>query len=139
MHPCCIKVFISYYIILLYYIILYYWGYLVHSLSLFPRLWLISLSFSFSLSECHISCSGCTGGSFQNCTSCIRPSVLHQGQCLDKCPHGFHVQDRICQGVFGCYSVLFRRLCPCGLVQFIRLFYECNVVLLSPFSLSSIM
>uniref|UniRef100_A0A8C1KDS0 Fraser extracellular matrix complex subunit 1 n=1 Tax=Cyprinus carpio TaxID=7962 RepID=A0A8C1KDS0_CYPCA len=47
--------------------------------------------------ECHISCSGCSGGSFQNCTSCIRPSVFHQGQCLDKCPHGFHVQDRTCQ------------------------------------------
>ncbi|XP_042580368.1 extracellular matrix organizing protein FRAS1-like [Cyprinus carpio] len=47
--------------------------------------------------ECHISCSGCTGGSLQNCTSCLRPSVLHQGQCLDKCPYGFHVQDRTCQ------------------------------------------
>uniref|UniRef100_A0A672MQB1 Extracellular matrix protein FRAS1-like n=1 Tax=Sinocyclocheilus grahami TaxID=75366 RepID=A0A672MQB1_SINGR len=51
--------------------------------------------------ECHISCSGCSGGSFQNCTSCKRPSVLHQGQCLDKCPHGFHVQDRTCQA---CHS-----------------------------------
>ncbi|XP_073695623.1 extracellular matrix organizing protein FRAS1 [Garra rufa] len=47
--------------------------------------------------ECHVSCSGCTGGSFQNCTSCIRPSVLYQGQCFDKCPHGFHLQDRTCQ------------------------------------------
>uniref|UniRef100_A0A8C1C520 Fraser extracellular matrix complex subunit 1 n=1 Tax=Cyprinus carpio carpio TaxID=630221 RepID=A0A8C1C520_CYPCA len=47
--------------------------------------------------ECHISCSGCSGGSLQNCTSCIRPSVFHQEQCLDKCPHGFHVQDRTCQ------------------------------------------
>ncbi|XP_051540724.1 extracellular matrix organizing protein FRAS1-like [Myxocyprinus asiaticus] len=47
--------------------------------------------------ECHISCSDCTGGSFQNCTSCVQPNVLHQGQCLNKCPHGFHAQDSTCQ------------------------------------------
>ncbi|CAM4540352.1 unnamed protein product [Leuciscus chuanchicus] len=47
--------------------------------------------------ECHTLCSGCTGGSFQNCTSCVRPSILHQEQCLDKCSHGFHVQDHSCQ------------------------------------------
>ncbi|TRY85660.1 hypothetical protein DNTS_020362 [Danionella cerebrum] len=47
--------------------------------------------------ECHSSCSDCTGGSFQNCTLCLEPSVLHQGQCLNKCPHGFYVLDRACQ------------------------------------------
>ncbi|XP_073717143.1 extracellular matrix organizing protein FRAS1 [Misgurnus anguillicaudatus] len=46
---------------------------------------------------CHTSCSDCTGGNFQNCTSCVQPSVLHQGQCLNKCPNGFFAQDRTCQ------------------------------------------
>jgi len=77
-----------------------------------------SLSPSFSLSECHSSCSGCTGGSFQNCTSCVRPRILQQEQCLDKCSHGFYVQDRSCQGGYGCYSVPShkRNLFPCGLI-----------------------
>ncbi|XP_017560623.2 extracellular matrix protein FRAS1 [Pygocentrus nattereri] len=47
--------------------------------------------------ECHASCARCTAGNAHNCTSCLQPSILHHGQCLDRCPHGFHVQDRTCQ------------------------------------------
>lgn len=50
------------------------------------------------LLECHTSCSHCTAGNAHSCTSCPHPSVLYNGQCLDRCPHGFHVQDQTCHG-----------------------------------------
>ncbi|KAG7481357.1 hypothetical protein MATL_G00065830 [Megalops atlanticus] len=46
--------------------------------------------------ECHASCSQCNGGSAHNCTSCAHPDVLFQGQCLQRCPQGFHSQDGVC-------------------------------------------
>ncbi|XP_046698206.1 extracellular matrix protein FRAS1 [Silurus meridionalis] len=46
--------------------------------------------------ECHESCSHCASGNANSCTSCLQPGVLYNGQCLDRCPHGFHVQDSTC-------------------------------------------
>uniref|UniRef100_A0AAY4BT87 VWFC domain-containing protein n=1 Tax=Denticeps clupeoides TaxID=299321 RepID=A0AAY4BT87_9TELE len=50
-----------------------------------------------SCRECHVSCAQCTAGSVHSCTSCVRPAVLHEGQCVQRCPPGFHVQDGSCQ------------------------------------------
>ncbi|XP_030622204.1 extracellular matrix organizing protein FRAS1 [Chanos chanos] len=55
------------------------------------------LSIAHICRECHASCSQCTAGSAQSCISCVRPNVLHQGQCLDRCPHGYHVQEGSCR------------------------------------------
>ncbi|KAJ8398108.1 hypothetical protein AAFF_G00431850 [Aldrovandia affinis] len=46
--------------------------------------------------ECDASCVQCTGGSMFNCTSCAPMNFLHQGQCLQRCPQGFHSQDGAC-------------------------------------------
>uniref|UniRef100_A0A8D0CH89 Fraser extracellular matrix complex subunit 1 n=1 Tax=Scleropages formosus TaxID=113540 RepID=A0A8D0CH89_SCLFO len=46
--------------------------------------------------ECHGTCLQCTYGSHQNCTACIPPLHLHQGQCLESCPQGFYSQDGVC-------------------------------------------
>uniref|UniRef100_A0A3B3RJD3 Fraser extracellular matrix complex subunit 1 n=1 Tax=Paramormyrops kingsleyae TaxID=1676925 RepID=A0A3B3RJD3_9TELE len=40
--------------------------------------------------RCHDSCLQCAGNSTLNCTACASPSVLHQGQCLCRCPQGYH-------------------------------------------------
>ncbi|KAJ8339232.1 hypothetical protein SKAU_G00360180 [Synaphobranchus kaupii] len=47
--------------------------------------------------ECHASCSQCTGSSSMNCTSCASLSMLHQGQCLHRCPRGCYGQDNFCK------------------------------------------
>ncbi|XP_036384589.1 extracellular matrix protein FRAS1-like [Megalops cyprinoides] len=46
--------------------------------------------------ECHSSCLQCTGTSAQDCTSCLPPAILHQGQCLHRCPPGFHSHNGTC-------------------------------------------
>ncbi|XP_031426498.1 extracellular matrix protein FRAS1 [Clupea harengus] len=46
---------------------------------------------------CHESCTQCTAGGSQSCTSCTRQAVLYQGQCVHSCPPGFHAQDHTCQ------------------------------------------
>nr|XP_023647481.1 extracellular matrix protein FRAS1-like [Paramormyrops kingsleyae] len=47
--------------------------------------------------RCHDSCLQCAGNSTLNCTACASPSVLHQGQCLCRCPQGYHRHGDACR------------------------------------------
>ncbi|KAM7019160.1 LOW QUALITY PROTEIN: extracellular matrix organizing protein FRAS1 [Tautogolabrus adspersus] len=47
--------------------------------------------------ECHSSCSICSGPSAENCTSCPPHLHLHDGSCVLTCPQVFFSQDNQCQ------------------------------------------
>ncbi|XP_038647741.1 extracellular matrix protein FRAS1 [Scyliorhinus canicula] len=50
--------------------------------------------------ECHSTCTSCTGSSPQNCTACSPPRALYESKCLHTCPEGFYHQDNVC---YSCY------------------------------------
>ncbi|XP_041644401.1 extracellular matrix protein FRAS1 [Cheilinus undulatus] len=57
--------------------------------------------------ECHSSCSLCSGPSAENCTSCLAPFNLHEGRCVLTCPQVFFSQDGQCHACHpSCQSCL---------------------------------
>uniref|UniRef100_A0ABM5GKG1 Extracellular matrix organizing protein FRAS1 n=1 Tax=Pogona vitticeps TaxID=103695 RepID=A0ABM5GKG1_9SAUR len=46
--------------------------------------------------ECHASCLSCTGNLSGDCTACVSPGILHEGQCLSQCPEGWYHREARC-------------------------------------------